>query len=183
MRYQPTQARKGNDDVQTPPELAEQVAFHFLWPIMAQRIDILEPCQGDGNFVNAIRRRLCACWRLAAFDIKDGVDFLEGHPDSFLRDTLYAWDWIITNPPWSKIRPFLDRSMAIADNVVFLMTVNHAFTKARIRGVAAAGFGLKEILLLDTPKKETGWPQMGFQLGAVHWQRGYVGPVTIGSGQ
>ena len=35
------------------------------------------------------------------------------------------------------------------------------------------GFGIKEIYCVDTPKKP--WPQLGFQLAAVHTQRGYKG--------
>ena len=34
-------------------------------------------------------------------------------------------------------------------------------------------FGIKEIYCVDTPKKP--WPQLGFQLAAVHTQRGYKG--------
>ena len=34
-------------------------------------------------------------------------------------------------------------------------------------------FGIKEIYCVDTPKKP--WPQLGFQLAAVHTQRGYEG--------
>ena len=36
-----------------------------------------------------------------------------------------------------------------------------------------AGFGVKEFYCVDTPKKP--WPQLGFQLAAVHTQRGYTG--------
>ena len=68
--------------------------------------------------------------------------------------------------------------MKIADNIVFLITVNHVFTKARVRDVQQAGFGLKEILLCDTPKNND-WPQSGFQLGAIHYQRGYSGYIQL----
>ena len=36
-----------------------------------------------------------------------------------------------------------------------------------------SGFAVKEIYCVDTPKKP--WPQLGFQLAAVHTQRGYTG--------
>lgn len=184
MKFQPTKAQKGNDDVQTPPELASLIVHHFK-PSGA----VLEPCCGtDRNFEMALRERIDA--QVFAADIKDvrgmepwpaNKNFLGCPPP--LRFSGEPWDWIVTNPPWSKIRPFLAQAMKLADNVVFLITVNHVFTRARVRDAAAAGFALKEILLVDTPKKESGWPQMGFQLGAVHWQRGYSGPVTIGRGQ
>ena len=36
-------------------------------------------------------------------------------------------DWIVTNPPWSKVFPFLRHAMTLADNVVFLAALS-AFT-------------------------------------------------------
>jgi hypothetical protein len=159
--------QRGNDDVQTPNELAGMICSHF-----GPRGVIMEPCEGDGNF---------SCWlepmsdRFVRMEIKKGFDFYD-----------YAGgrvDWIVTNPPWSKVRKFLIHSMAATDNIVFLITVNHVFTKARIRDADVYGFGLKEILMVDTPSKADGWPQSSFQLGAVHWKRGYAGPVTIGRGK
>ena len=85
-------------------------------------------------------------------------------------------DWIVTNPPWSQIRPFLIHAFKVADQVVFLMTVNHAWTKARLRIAKEQGFGLRTLLLVDTPES---FPQSGFQLGAVHYQRGWGGSVNI----
>ena len=82
-------------------------------------------------------------------------------------------DWIITNPPWSMMQKFLEHGMEIADNIVYLTTINHYTTKRRIRDMRNAGFGVKEFYCVDTPKKP--WPQLGFQLAAVHTQRGYTG--------
>jgi hypothetical protein len=59
---------------------------------------------------------------------------------------------------------------------VFLFTINHLWPRARLGDVKAAGFGLKELVLVDTPKN---FPPSGFQLGAVHLQRGWTGPVTL----
>ena len=61
--------------------------------------------------------------------------------------------------------------MEIADNIVYLTTINHYTTKRRIREMKEHHFGIKEIYCVDTPKKP--WPQLGFQLAAVHTQRGY----------
>jgi hypothetical protein len=59
--------------------------------------------------------------------------------------------------------------MLISTNIVFLITVNHIFTKARLRDIEEAGFCVKEILLIDTPKN---FPQSGFQLGAIYLAKG-----------
>jgi hypothetical protein len=83
--------------------------------------------------------------------------------------------WILANLPWSQIRPFPVHAFTLANNVIFLMTVNHAWTKAWLREMKNRGSGLCEILLVPTPAS---YPPTGFQLGAVHNQRGYRGPIA-----
>lgn len=161
MRCQPASNAVSDDVVMTPPELAERLVAHF-----SPSGRVLEPCLGSGNMYRALRAgspkaELYWCERMR------GKDF-------------YDWtgrvDWVFTNPPWSKIRPFLAHSMLFADHIVFLMTVNHAWTKARLRDMRQAGFGLKEICCMETPE---GFPQSGFQLGAVYYRRGWRGPCEI----
>ena len=55
-------------------------------------------------------------------------------------------DWIVTNPPWSKVFPFLRHAMTLADNVVFLAALSAFTLRARMRAIELAGFGLKAIL-------------------------------------
>jgi hypothetical protein len=157
MRYQPNRDYVSNDDIQTPPELARRLVEHFQ-----PRGRVLEPCCGEGNILRLLPPGAEWC------EIKRGRDFLQHHG---------AYDWILTNPPWSRIRDFLAHSLRLADNVVFLMTVNHVWTKARLREMTACGFGLREILLLPAPAS---FPQTGFQLGAVHFQRGWTGTMKLG---
>src|ERR1043166_3962728 len=143
MRLQPNRDYISDDVVQTPPALARRLVEHFQ-----PRGHILEPCAGEGNFLRAIRAYLRATTRqritrsasqlavavrgssrvtrhssLSWCEIKAGRDF-------------FAWtekvDWIVTNPPWSQIRAFLRHGMKVADNIVFLLTINHVWTKARI---------------------------------------------------
>jgi hypothetical protein len=165
MKSQPNRNYVSNDDVQTPPALAAIVAAHFR-----PQGRILEPCAGAGNFLRALNDlgpTVSACW----CEIRHGRDF-------------FAWrepvDWIVTNPPWSQFRAFLQHAMTVADQVVFLVTVNHLWTRARLRDIAAAGFGLREILLLDTP---AAFPPLGFQLGAVHLARGPSSVVKLTDAQ
>ena len=149
-------APKGGDDrVYTPPYLAQQIVAHYK-PVGK----ILEPCRGKGAFTDILN----CDW----FEIDEGKDFMSatGH-----------WDWIITNPPWSKFRIFLNKSMEVADNIVFLCLVNAFWMKARRRDMKECGFGIKEILELETPPKP--WPQTGFQLGAVLIVRGWSGVINI----
>ena len=75
------------------------------------------------------------------------------------------------------MQKFLAHGMQIADNIVYLTTINHYTTKRRIRDMRAAGFALKEIYNVPTPKNP--WPQLGFQLAAVHTQRGWEGDIKF----
>lgn len=162
MKSQPNRNYTSSDEVQTPDELALAIVRHF-------KIEgiIMEPCAGDGAFLRAFEKAGGIQW--LSCEIKEGTDFL--------ADTRTGYSTICTNPPWSKFRAFLQRSMASeTHNIIFLVTVNHAWTKARVRDVHEAGFGLKEILLCEMPKS---FPQSGFQLGAVHWQRGWSGDVKL----
>src|SRR3546814_6513102 len=55
----------------------------------------------------------------------------------------------ITNPPWSKFKEFLIHSMHLSENIVFLAPINHFITKARLRLINEANFGIREFLLVD----------------------------------
>ena len=151
----PLAQKNGNDRIMTPLYLAEKIVQHFK-----PTGKILEPCMGTGNFLKAMPK---ADW----CEIDKGKDFLEvsGH-----------WDWIITNPPYSKYRDFLNKSFQVADNVIFLQLINAIWYKARLRDMKERGFGIKEIVFVDTPKE---FPQFGFQLGCVYFKRKYKGRVII----
>jgi DNA modification methylase len=88
-------------------------------------------------------------------------------------------DWTITNPPWSLARQFLQHAYRVADNIVFLIPIAHVLSlRVRIAEMQQAGFRVKEILLCPTPGPP--WASSGFQLGAVHLQRGYRGTIIWG---
>jgi hypothetical protein len=162
----PLAPKGGNDRVYTPPALAKAIVDHFN---PATSACVLEPCAGPIGkqaFVDAL-----IDYDLGWCELDEGTDFFTRSPTSF------RYDWVITNPPWSKLRAFLKKSMECSNNVVFLCLVNAFFMKARLKDMADAGFGMKEILFVPTPPKP--WPQTGFALGAVHIQRGYTGNVTL----
>ena len=68
--------------------------------------------------------------------------------------------------------------MELANDIVFLITINHLWTKARLRDINEAGFGIKEIMMVNTPKE---FPPIGFQLGAIHLQRKWKGDIKLTS--
>lgn len=146
------------DLVMTPYALAFDILNHF-----SPTGSFLDPCKGEGAFYN----------QYDGSD-KDWCELSEGK--DFLAYQGYV-DWIITNPPWSKMREFLVKGMEVADNVVYLTTINHYTTKRRMSDIRKMGFGLKEIYCVPTPPKP--WPSLGFQIAAVHIKKGYAGDTKI----
>jgi len=142
----------GNDCVQTPLEDCKKLVNYFK-----PHGRVLEPCKGDGNFLQAFKEfgLIDTYW----CEIKEDLDFFDCD-DKF--------DWIITNPPFSKFRKFLQHSMKLADNVVFLATVNHIWLKARMRDIKEHGFEIKEIVPIETPNT---FPQSGFQVGWIYLKK------------
>ena len=150
----------------TPNHLALQVVGHFLPQISGR---ILEPCAGNGAFLRAF----------SAHGLTD-VIFLELTRDTNFFDFNEKIDWIMANPPWSKAREFAKHAYTLAHDIVWLINVGHFLGfRARLRNCREAGFGVKEALLCDTPKAETGWPQSGFQLGALHFRKGWTGGMMF----
>lgn len=152
MSNRPLAPRGGNDRVYTPDALAASIVSHFK-----PSGKMLEPCRGTGAFAKAMPG--CS-W----CELDEGSDFLKW---------TQPVDWVVTNPPWSQFRKFLQHSMAVSENVVFLSLLNAFFMRARVRDMQQAGFGIVEILLLPTPPLP--WPQTGFQLAATHIRKGHDG--------
>jgi len=146
------------DIVMTPEWLAKDIIQHF-----SPSGILLDPCRGTGAFYDQ-------------FDVKtkDWCELAEGKDFLIYNQKV---DWIITNPPWSKMQQFLLHGMKVADNIVYLTTINHYTTKKRIRDMRENNFAIKEIYCVPTPQKP--WPQLGFQLAAIHTQRNYNGGIQM----
>ena len=157
-RFCPPKNAPEKDIVMTPEYLAKEIIEHYN-----PSGRILDPCRGEGAFYDNFNT--------------DDKDWCELAEDKDFLEYNEKVDWIITNPPWSKMQKFLVHGMKVADNIVYLTTTNHYTTKRRIRDMREAGFALKEIYNVPTPTKP--WPQLGFQLAAVHTQRGYDGGITM----
>jgi hypothetical protein len=99
-------------------------------------------------------------------DIAAGRDFLaaKGH-----------WDWIVSNPPFSRFRDFLRKAMDLADNIVFIALAPAWFVRARQEDMQKAGYALVELCALPIPAK---WPQFGIELAAGWARRGWQGSIA-----
>lgn len=157
MRYQPNKDYLSSDLVMTPISLTKVIVEHFK-----PKGKILEPCCGTGNFLKILPKNTEWC------EINKGKDFFEYNKKI---------NWIISNPPWSKFKDFLIHSMQLADNIVFLITINHLWTKARLRAMKTANFGIKEIAMI--PEKVKDFRQTGFRCAAIHLQRNYKGDIRL----
>jgi hypothetical protein len=158
VKSQPYADYQSNDIVYTPESLAKKIVGHF-----EPTGSILEPCRGGGAF----SRHMPGCdW----CEITEGKDFYKYHKKV---------DWIITNPPWSDITKFLTHCMEVADNIVFLVTINHLWTTARLRAMDNAGFAFKEVARTPWPDKSSGFPRSGFELGAVYIKKNYKGSMKV----
>lgn len=161
MKLQANCNYKSDDVIMTPLNLARLIVNHFK-PSGSS----LEPCRGSGNFTTAMKeydKELKVFW----CEINEGKCFYE-----FDKKV----EWIITNPPWSKIKHFLNHSLNLADNVCFLITINHLWTKHRLNNIKNKGFGIKEIVIFDTPRN---FPPLGFQVGVIYLKKGYIGDIKF----
>jgi hypothetical protein len=157
MKYQANKDYISNDVIMTPEPLCKALVDY----IKPNGI-ILEPCKGSGNFLKYLPKDSLWC------EISEDKDFF---------DFNQKVDYIITNPPWSQIKNFLKHSLEISNNVCFVCTINHLWTKARLRLAKEHGFGIKGIVVFDTPPKP--WPPQGFQVGMFWLQKGYLGDIKF----
>lgn len=159
MPLTPGRNQPKNDLVYTPWILAREIIEHF--PLSGR---VLDPARGQGSFFQQLPKETTNLW----CEIGEGSDFYDFHEPV---------DWMITNPPWSHMRKWLAHSFTIAPDIVLLCTMTHFCTKARLRDLVVHGYALKEFYCVPTPKEN--WPQSGFQLGAMHIQKGYRGALDI----
>ena len=107
--------RLENDSYQTPVECVEK-----LLPYIDFRgnITFLEPCAGDGNIllqVSPLVKHAGVC----------EIDQNAKYPgEDYLKANIGYRDLIITNPPFSLWRDFLEKSLSEADTVIYLLRLN-----------------------------------------------------------
>lgn len=145
------------DVVYTPDDVARDVVSFF-----APSGRVLDPCRGDGAFHKYLPAGSDWC------ELKDDKDFFEFHDQV---------DWIVSNPPYSIFAKFLDHSFEVAENIVYLIPVNKPFNSYAIMKRVEAWGGIKHILVIG-PGAKLNFP-IGFCIGAVHFQRGYTGPIGL----
>jgi hypothetical protein len=145
------------DVVMTPADVARMIVNHFQ-----PSGRILDPCRGNGAFWDAMPG---AEW----CEIAEGKDFMQWETPV---------DWIVSNPPYSTFWEFLEHSFKLADNIVYLIPLHKIWSGHRYMKAITQWGGLRETLIIGTGTS-IGFP-VGLSVGAVHFQRGYTGPMVIG---
>jgi hypothetical protein len=146
---------RAEDVVLTPDAIAGDIIAHFK-----PTGRILDPCRGDGAF-----------WKQMP-----GAEWCESRQG---RD-FFAWyepvDWIVSNPPYSIFADWLEHSLKIANDIVYLIPLAKVFSaEKRIRDIYRVG-GIVETKLYGSGT-EIGFP-FGWPVGAVHIRVGYRGPMA-----
>ena len=145
------------DVVYTPVEWARDIVAFFSPAGIC-----LDPCRGGSAFYDFLPepRRWC--------EIAEGVDFFEFNGQV---------DWIVSNPPYSKFGRWLDHSLGLAENIVYLIPVNKLLSSLPRLGKVYDYGGIRHIRHYGSGR-DAGFP-FGFPVGAVHLRRGYDGPIDI----
>ena len=153
---QTKQVKELHDEVMTPLWVCRDIKQFFN-----PNGTILEPCKGIGNFLTVFPN---AEW----CEIKEGRDFLnwKGHVD-----------WIITNPPFSKYKEFLEHAITVSDNVVFLAILAKPFYSEGLLEKVFDWGGIVHIRIYGGGSK-LDFP-IGYVVGAIHFKRGWKGATTF----
>lgn len=144
------------DVVYTPEWVARDMVKHFN-PVGK----ILEPSSGDGVFLKYLP---VAEW----CEIQKGRDFFEWHTPV---------DWLFGNPPYRIFSAWLNHSMEVATDIVYLLPCNKAFNSySMIKRVQTWG-GIVEMRVYGGGNK-LGFP-IGYAAGAIHYRKGYADAMKI----
>ncbi len=115
-----------NDEKMTPIELAQKL-IQFV-PLMYED-KVLEPFRGTGNFYNNFPPSIEKDW----CEINDNRDYFDYDKD---------YDWIITNPPYSKIQKVLEKMLKEARKGFAILIGVINLTPKRLKLIEDHKFGI-----------------------------------------
>ena len=125
------------DNKQTPTDLAQKL----INMVPFKPTDSLyEPFHGDGNFYNLFPTENVKFWS----EIKQDKDFFDFEDNC---------DWVISNPPWSKITRILDKLVKICNTGFALLIHSLTISPNRIKFIEDNGFVITKYHMV----KVTGW--------------------------
>lgn len=138
------QSNEPNDVFFTPDNLAIQLINQI---IIKESESILDPFRGKGAFYNNFPKCKFKGWA----EITEGKDF-------FIHNKKY--DWIISNPPFSKLSKVLLKTCALSKKGFAYIIPSHSLSYRRITICQEYGFYLNQIIYFKNPSN---WG-LGFQM-------------------
>ena len=115
-----TTDRVEGDKYQTPVSALEPLLSYINFEKVGS---FLEPCVGEGNILNTVSPLLRKTCSIFTTEIEKNSDYFTNlFPDV---------DLIITNPPFSKALPFLEKSLCEAKTVIYLLRLNFLASQGR----------------------------------------------------
>jgi len=121
---------------------------------------ILEPCAGDGVFLKYLPPETEWC------EIEKGRDFYKWHT---------AVDWVFGNPPFKEFSVWFSHTITFAKEICYVIPLNKPFNSGKMF-LEWFYWGKPVHMRYYANGGALGFP-IGFACGAVHFQRGYTGPM------
>jgi hypothetical protein len=104
-------ALRNNNDFYPTPDYTINSLFNFI--DFDKVTSFLEPCKGDGAIYDKVK---CS--------IKTYCELSEPIPKDYLKREYGKFDLIVTNPPFSIAKEFLEKSITESDCVCYLLRLN-----------------------------------------------------------
>lgn len=113
-----TSKREENDFYATDPQTTRLFLYEF-WKEYSFEGEILEPACGQGHIVNVIKE-LYPDADIMATDLIDR-GFGVGNIDFLTHNYNKTFDTVITNPPFSLAKEFIEKGLEVSDRLVVML--------------------------------------------------------------
>lgn len=136
-RAKAVQDQQPSGQYMTPAWCIEALALgNPLFSTLDKSLPWLEPCVGTGNFVRHLPKDIR--WHLVELDPKFLPDIFEvcGSPDLHVEQLTCPQNFltmdfgtqrygaVVTNPPYTLAREFIEKGLTLSDNVIMLLRIN-----------------------------------------------------------
>lgn len=154
-------AEKRTDNIRTPETLVHDLARFFQSRIDFSEKSIWDPCCGDELIFEKHFEKICKPKEMYSSDINHSD---EESVSDFLQSSNTNFDWIICNPPYSKLTPWFEKAANVAGDGVGMLLGWLNLTPNRFMMMSSKGFHLTYMIMLTVPA----WP--GYNAFLV-WQK------------
>jgi len=122
---------KPNDEFYTPVPLVRELLKDTPF---SKEDTLFDSAYGTGNFYNNFPK-----------------ENIKGFSQDFFNETT-KWDWIITNPPYSKLDDWIMKTCELSNKGFALLIGTQNLTPKRIEYIENCGFGVTKIIMFKVFK-------------------------------